>query len=393
MSGICYASGCVPLPLLLVQTCAHAARSQGHTPPPWPELLRLYSRLSQFKTVHEWLESASSSYSRSHPSTPSAKSPTGVSPDVLSSIDPRRLISFGVIKGFVRRVRRWPVLLSRRGRRIAGRMLSGEQVEGIRSAFQEPSNRGYPLPHGDEGASVGTIRAGSGGSGGYRDLGERTSGGHNVERTSGGHHGERDKGTNTGNVSTASASALSTSMGTLSASLSPPTARSSAHTLLTRVAAASGVPNASGGAEGGSEGLSNGSGHGTAAVPVPTPTPASTSGTTTALSTSPVAPRAPRTTPTQPNQISRARPALGERERSDSTSTAITALHHPNGGRDPGFESIPPELEALLDGTHHADELCVRYGVSWQILERWLSLVGGGNGTADDMGRVRVIYR
>jgi hypothetical protein len=300
-------------------------------------------------------------------------------PDILSTIDPRRFISFGVIKGFVRRVRRWPVLLPRRGRRPV-RMLSGDQVESIRSAFQEASSRNYGHTHGDEGASVGTIRAGSGGSGGYRDHGERTS---HVERTNvtvnGGHH---DKGGNASAVSM-----LSASVGRMSTSLSPPTTRPTASALLRSVAAASGVSNAAGG----SDGLSNGGG--SMAVPVPTPTPASTSGTVTALSTSPVAPRVPRTTPTQPSQISRARPGLGERERSDSTSTAITALHHPIGARDSSLDSIPPELEILLDGTHHADELCVRFGISWQILERWLSLVGGGNGTAEDMGRVRIIYR
>ncbi|CAE6437572.1 unnamed protein product [Rhizoctonia solani] len=296
------------------EECPGYVTLPGYTPPSWPELLRLYSRLSPSQTVHTWLESASStssSSSRSNPTTP--KSPTGLSTDVIFSIDPRRMISFGVIKGFVRRIRRWPVLLSRRGRRGGpGRMLSGDQVEGIRSAFQERSS------HGDEGASVGTIRAGSGGSGGM----------------------------------------LSASMGTLSASLSPPTARPSASQLLRHVAAASGVTES---------------------------TTTTNSGATTVLSTSPVAPRAPRTTPTQPSQIARARP-----DRSDSMSTV---MYHPPPP-SPNHEVIPPELEAFLDGTHHADELCVKFGVSWQILERWLSLLGGGNGTGEDMGRrVMIIYR
>ncbi|CAE6479796.1 unnamed protein product [Rhizoctonia solani] len=296
------------------EECPGYVTLPGHTPPSWPELLRLYSRLSHSQTVHSWLESASSvTTSRSNPTTP--KSPMGISPDIVSSIDPRRFISFGVIKGFVRRVRRWPVLLSRRGKRGPGRILSGDQVEGIRSAFQERSSHNS---HGDEGASVGTIRAGSGGSGGM----------------------------------------LSASMGTLSASLSPPTTRPSASALLRSVAAASGVTESA---------------------------TATNSGVTTALSTSPLAPRAPRTTPTQQNQIARARP-----DRSDSISTVV---YHPPPP-SPNHEVIPPELEALLDGTHHADELCVKFGVSWQILERWLSLLGGGNGTPEDMGRrVMIIYR
>ncbi|CAE6504387.1 unnamed protein product [Rhizoctonia solani] len=276
------------------EECPGYVTLPGYTPPPWPELLRLYSRLSPPQTIHNWLESASSSISsRSNPTTP--KSPTGLSPETIFSIDPRRFVSFGVIKG--------------RGGG-PGRVLSGDQVEGIRSAFQERSFQG------DEGASVGTIRAGSGGSGGM----------------------------------------LSASMGTLSASLSPPTARPSASALLRSVAAASGV------------------------------TDTTSSGTTTALSTSPVAPRAPRTTPTQPSQISRARP-----DRSDSVSTVV---YHPPSSSSPNHDVIPPELEVLLDGTHHADQLCVKFGVSWHILERWLSLLGGGNGTPEDMGRrVMIIYR
>lgn len=83
---------------------------------------------------------------------------------------------------------------------------------------------------------------------------------------------------------------------------------------------------------------------------------------------------------------------MGERERSDSAST----IYHPLQGMSTssgGIRDIPPELEGLLDGTHHGDELCVRFGVSWQVIERWLSLIGGGSGTAEDMGRARIIYR
>lgn len=185
------------------------------------------------------------------------------------------------------------------------------------------------------------------------------------------------------------ASMLSASIGAagggMSSSFSPPTARPSAHALLASVAAASGhfhnptttttptVP---------------------MAVPVPTHTPASTSGTATALSTSPIAPRALRPTPTQPATITRARPILGERERSDSTSTAVTALYNGGAGRDiAALNAVPLELEPLLDGSHHGDELCVKFGVSWSVIEKWLSLLGGGNGTPEDMGRVRIIYR
>ncbi|QRW06546.1 nitrogen permease regulator 2 [Ceratobasidium sp. AG-Ba] len=339
------------------EECPGYVTLPGHAPASWPDLLRLYSRLTNSKTVHEWLESCSSSSIIPRSPGPSsalsltAPSPTTETIPITSTIDPRRFISFGVIKGFVRRVRRWPVLLPRRGRpRGPGRILSGDQVEGIRSAFQASGT------HGDESASVGTVRAGSGGSAG-------ATGG--VVGASG-----FERGPSGGSTSASMLSASIGAAGAMSTSFSPPTTRPSAHALLSSVAAASrNFPNANG---------SN---------------TASASGTTTALSTSPVAPRALRPTPTQPVQVSRAaRPGMGERERSDSTST----IYHPLQGMSTtsgGIRDIPPELEGLLDGTHHGDELCVRFGVSWQVIERWLSLIGGGSGTAEDMGRARIIYR
>ena len=53
---------------------------------------------------------------------------------------------------------------------------------------------------------------------------------------------------------------------------------------------------------------------------------------------------------------------------------------------------VPVELSCMLDGTHHADELCVQYEWSWPRLEQVLRLVGGAQ-SAGDLGRVVVIYR
>ncbi|KAF8606956.1 NPR2-domain-containing protein [Ceratobasidium sp. AG-I] len=354
------------------EECPAYVTLPGHPPASWPDLLRLYSRLTNSKTVHEWLESSSPS---TVPPTPNHLTPSSSSPSlgITSTIDPRRFVSFGVIKGFVRRVRRWPVLLPRRGRRGPGRVLSGDQVEGIRSAFQVDLNK-TPHQHGEEGASVGTIRGGGSGGSAGTGAGVYDRGASGFER-----------GPSGGSTATSMLSASIGAAGGMSSSFSPPTTRPSAHALLASVAAASGhfhnptttttptVP---------------------MAVPAPTHTPASTSGTATALSTSPVAPRGPRPTPTQPTTITRARPMLGERERSDSTSTAVTALYNGGGGRDiAALNAVPLELEPLLDGSHHGDELCVKFGVNWVVIEKWLSLLGGGNGTPEDMGRVRIIYR
>jgi hypothetical protein len=54
--------------------------------------------------------------------------------------------------------------------------------------------------------------------------------------------------------------------------------------------------------------------------------------------------------------------------------------------------AYPPALVPLLDGEHHADELCCQFEVGWPTLERWLVAVGGGSGDGD-FGNVLIIYR
>lgn len=72
----------------IIAECGSYVTRSGFVPASWPKLLRLYSKLLPGTTVHQWIEAN----------------------DVLSlGIDPRRFISFGIIKGFLRRVHRWPV--------------------------------------------------------------------------------------------------------------------------------------------------------------------------------------------------------------------------------------------------------------------------------------------
>ncbi|KAG8774355.1 Nitrogen permease regulator 2 [Serendipita sp. 397] len=54
---------------------------------------------------------------------------------------------------------------------------------------------------------------------------------------------------------------------------------------------------------------------------------------------------------------------------------------------------IPPDLNMLLDGTHHSDELCVHFGFSWSVLQATLRVVGGGSGDDEDLGRVVILLR
>jgi hypothetical protein len=72
----------------IITECGSYITRAGSIPPSWPTLLRLYSKLLPGTTVHQWIEAN----------------------DVLSlGIDPRRFVSFGIIKGFLKRVHRWPV--------------------------------------------------------------------------------------------------------------------------------------------------------------------------------------------------------------------------------------------------------------------------------------------
>jgi hypothetical protein len=72
--------------------------------------------------------------------------------------------------------------------------------------------------------------------------------------------------------------------------------------------------------------------------------------------------------------------------RSGSTGEPVTT-------GDIAFEPPPPqELEPLLDGEMHTDEMCTRFQVGWPRLARWLQQIGGGQGDGD-FGRVLILYR
>ncbi|WVW82089.1 hypothetical protein I302_104094 [Kwoniella bestiolae CBS 10118] len=76
----------------IITECPPYVTRPGFPHPEWPVLLRLYSKLTAGVTIHQWIESN----------------------EVLSlGIDPRRFVSFGIIKGFLRRVHRWPKMIER----------------------------------------------------------------------------------------------------------------------------------------------------------------------------------------------------------------------------------------------------------------------------------------
>ncbi|KAI0810886.1 nitrogen permease regulator 2 [Irpex lacteus] len=72
------------------EECGPYVRKPGKDIPDWPKLLHLYSRFKPGITIYQWMEEC------------------GVHE---LGIDVRRFTSFGVVKGFLRRVHRWPILI------------------------------------------------------------------------------------------------------------------------------------------------------------------------------------------------------------------------------------------------------------------------------------------
>lgn len=92
----------------IMKECGAYVTRRGFAPQCWPSLLNLYSKLIPGVTVHHWIETN----------------------NVLElGIDPRRFVSFGIIKGFLRRVRRWPVIVDRNSPLLAPSEHSRRHVE------------------------------------------------------------------------------------------------------------------------------------------------------------------------------------------------------------------------------------------------------------------------
>lgn len=72
--------------------CGTYVTRQGSAVADWPVLAGLYAKLRPGTRLHKWCE---------------------VHRITERGIDPRRFVTFGVIKGFLRRVHRWPIVLDR----------------------------------------------------------------------------------------------------------------------------------------------------------------------------------------------------------------------------------------------------------------------------------------
>ncbi|WFD36020.1 hypothetical protein MCUN1_002891 [Malassezia cuniculi] len=70
--------------------CAEYVSVPGHPVPAIPTLMRMYSMLRQGRLVSDWIEELG---------------------QIAHGVDARRLITFGIIKGFLRRIHRYPILV------------------------------------------------------------------------------------------------------------------------------------------------------------------------------------------------------------------------------------------------------------------------------------------
>ncbi|KIJ26415.1 hypothetical protein M422DRAFT_785263 [Sphaerobolus stellatus SS14] len=304
--------------------CGPYVTKPGYDVPDWPHLLFLYSRLKPGKTVLEWME-------EHHV--------------YEQGIDVRRFMTFGVIKGFLQRIHRWPILLPKKPPNTPVVELSEEKALGV-----APRKRGKSFSITN---SIATSPA-------ARPIRERSQSQSQTVTAVSMLRPQRK-------LTEAEEYARAVQLGQLGQRLEeaniiplpasdvmppPPIRRGSgiAHEI----------------AE--SRRLSN--------ILPPE---------------SPKLKRQPSGTLT-PTTGKRRTPDVGATNASGSFPTGMqhssSVTVHPNANPN----AWPPELRPLLDGTRHTDELCTKFGTGWPVLEKWLCALGGGEGSGD-YGRVVIMYR
>ncbi|KAF8623497.1 hypothetical protein AX15_006280 [Amanita polypyramis BW_CC] len=372
--------------------CGPYITKPGRSIPDWPQLLHLYSRLKPGTTVLEWMQMHDVS---------------------RLGIDARRFISFGVIKGFLRRVHRWPVLLDpvqttstpeemnntaqtttadthgfprRRGKSLSNTNYSvpghhGVVPTDIQSSEQStlrgrptptvaPIGMGVQVPMQDTSqppansittSSVANINASS------KQRARRASAAEKVLEQVRNKDLQRTSG--------------STSTSPRTTWLHKPkeeATRSRAVSMLANVAATTGANItdhhlATGASQGGVTKIAKATSEPrqpTFTLPVvPPPSPVNQK-----AQLPPIRPRLSRS-PSAPH-------LAPQQQTVTSVITQAGSYTRP----------APRELIALLDGSHHTDELSVRFEAGWPLLEQWLTTIGGGPGSGD-YGHISIIYK
>lgn len=367
--------------------CGPYVTKPDHDISEWPDLLHLYSRLKPGLTVFDWMHEYDTD---------------------KHGIDPRRFVSFGVIKGFLRRVHRWPVLLAspgqeknierrpsstfrKRGKSLnltspptfpvmspTGSGVTSPPVLTETSVFF-PRNIASTTPPGPPSvfSSAGLRRHGSQ-SQRDRDKGDRGEG--ERERTfstparrasNAKEYLEQFKREKVDSNPTPPPGGLMNSasvvMGAINTNIqtSPRTQRyrSRRGSYISPVAG----PGAGGVTAGiGLAGLTH-----------------STSTIANDYSMNSLDGLPSGTSLTNPS-----RPRLS---RSPSSQNIMLPGAQMTGGIGP-TAVVPAELKDLLDGTRHTDELGTKFEVGWPVLEEYLVAIGGGKGDGD-FGKIEIIYR
>ncbi|KAI6045690.1 nitrogen permease regulator 2-domain-containing protein [Pisolithus marmoratus] len=296
----------------------------------WPKLLHLYSRFKPGKTVFEWMESHNVH-------------------DL--GIDVRRFTSFGVIKGFLRRIHRYPVLLSPEPSLSTNRRrqsISHSLAQLNTSSQQSPSSTSVDATRFSGNPSLDNEQML------YSHTREMEPPIYSQRRTS-----AAEKALEQLHMTLQRTASTSSARAQIVSSASPDESGSShqahpfgRHRVNSDIRRQS-TPSQYGTSEV-SEGLKRVSLYNPSVI-VPAPR-------STAIS------RSPSVTATQ------------------------QAYTPPSQGSPQMFNFPPPELTLMLDGEHHTDELSSHFEVGWPLLQQWLAAIGSGKGNGD-FGRVVMIYR
>ncbi|KAJ3862224.1 nitrogen permease regulator 2-domain-containing protein [Lentinula novae-zelandiae] len=312
------------------EECGPYSTKPGFPIPDWPKILHLYSRMKPGRTVLEWLEE----YKVQE-----------------LGIDVRRFTSFGVIKGFLRRVHRYPIFLP----------------ESSKSITQSPIIRSLT------GMSLGLPIQ-------------------NSEGSPQGQHLLRGRSSHT--------AVAATSLSPDQATSAPPTPRGRINPTATSVVVYS-RPRRPSAAERILESVRNRDQNLTRSPASPrTATPKENpnnlaqnlrmdSGLVVSRRQSLIPPvTATHVPPNSPNIPRLTLNPAPRPQMERSPSAPITRTYNAKSALAPVPLAYPTDLLELLDGEHHTDEVAVKFEAGWPLLEDWLRRIG-----EDHNGRVLVIYR
>jgi len=310
-----------------LSSCTHLEHTSGKPIPDWPKLLHLYSRLKPGRTVFEWMESH----------------------EVHElGIDVRRFTSFGVIKGFLRRVHRYPILISES---------PSAQNRRRRLSFSSSSAQ-HTSPSGDSHESFNRFR------GRLPDPSVTVPTNTEVLLSSPTRETELTKSAPR-RISAAEKVLEQLRFKTLQ--------RSGSHIIVGSQPTSTFAEEAN-----------------TYERSIGRPRVNSDGRRHSTYQQSEVSSKDGQSLGYGPSfgSITAGRPRL-----SRSPSAPMVPQIHTSFSQGSGQAlNVPPELITLLDGEHHTDELSTRFEAGWPLLQQWLATIGGGRGEGE-FGRVSIIYR